>query len=102
MARDNTVIVSDTSTSLSTGLECGQPAQTLLGHTGVVFSVAWAGDSRLASASVDRTAVVWETRPEVWIAQNCTRAGRNLTQEEWTQYIPWRGYERTCPQWPEA
>ena len=91
---DKTIIVWD--------LESGQPAQTLLGHTDVITGVAWSGDGRLASASIDNSVIVWETRPEVWIAQNCTRAGRNLTPEEWTQYIPWREYERTCPQWPEG
>ncbi len=91
-SEDNTIIVWD--------LESGQPAQTLRRHTDVVTDVAWSWDGRLASASLDNTVIVWETRPEVLIAQNCSRALRNLTQEEWTQYIAWREYERTCPQWP--
>lgn len=33
---------------------------------------------------------------------SCDRAGRNLTQHEWTEYFPNEPYQKTCPQWPEA
>jgi WD40 repeat protein len=56
---------------------------------------------RLASASVDPrgSAIVWDLDPDHWQADACRIAGRNLTNAEWTQYLPGRPYENTCPQW---
>ena len=60
-------------------------------------------DERLASGSVDDMVIVWEADPAVWVSQACQRAGRNLTENEWGQYLSWKtpydsGY-KTCPQW---
>lgn len=90
---DGTVIVWD--------LESGQPAQILQGHTGGVLNVAWSPDEQLASMSTDDTIIIWEMNPDIWIDQSCQRAGRNLTKEEWNQYLDWKGeYHITCPHWP--
>jgi WD40 repeat protein/energy-coupling factor transporter ATP-binding protein EcfA2 len=89
---DNTVIVWD--------VESGLPVQSLEGHSGGVASVAWSADGRLASGSWDRTVQLQATDPEVWRAEACQRAGRNLTQGEWELYFPGEGYRKTCEEWP--
>jgi WD40 repeat protein len=42
----------------------------------------------------------WPIGYESWIDKACQRAGRNLTQAEWTQYFPDEPYRLTCLQWP--
>ena len=38
-----------------------------------------------------------DTRPEQWIERACAIAGRNLTQDEWTDAFQDRPYRETCP-----
>jgi hypothetical protein len=51
------------------------------------------GDSTPASLMIDTSQ---------WLGAACQIAGRNLTQSEWTQYLPDEPYGKTCPQWPAA
>lgn len=39
----------------------------------------------------------WDTRPQHLLDVACRLAGRNLTQEEWDQYVEHQAYEPTCP-----
>ncbi len=77
--------------------------QTLEGHAGAVLSVAWSGQGTIASSSEDGQIRLWEMQPESWLQRSCQRAGRNLTQAEWSQYLSWKGpfdpEYRTCSQW---
>jgi hypothetical protein len=50
--------------------------------------------------ALDCAMQVWQTNPQVWMAEACQRAGRNLTQDEWAQYFPNEDYRETCDQWP--
>lgn len=76
----------------------GQP---LIGHTNGVASVAFSSDGKiLASGSYDKTIILWPVDPLSWIEQNCQRAGRNFTQDEWSQYFPGEPYRITCSQRP--
>jgi len=43
---------------------------------------------------------VWLWRPEDLIAEACARLPRNLTREEWQQYIGDEPYRPTCPNLP--
>jgi hypothetical protein len=62
----------------------------------LVFS---ADGTALATASDDRTARLWSgvASPDMQIEKICRAAGRNLTEEEWSRYLPDRPYEETCP-----
>lgn len=71
-------------------------------HGSTVTSVAFSPDgARLATASVDDTARTFEAHPSKLFDRLCkTSAGRNLTRDEWRQYVgdpaDWRP---TCPEW---
>ena len=68
-----------------------------LNHESHVTAVAFRPDGKwLATASYDNTARVWAYRPEDLIALACARLTRNLTQEEWKQYIGDEPYRKTC------
>ena len=50
----------------------------------------------LLSASYDGTARVWPMDPRNMIQRACATAGRNLLEEEWTQYVGAREYQKIC------
>jgi hypothetical protein len=44
---------------------------------------------------------LWNTDTSTWPAVACQRAGRNLTPDEWSRYMPTdEPYRPTCPQFP--
>jgi hypothetical protein len=42
-------------------------------------------------------ALVWDVDPERWKRQACAVAGRNLTRDEWDEFLPGRTYRAVCP-----
>ncbi|MDJ0517631.1 MAG: peptidase C14 [Trichodesmium sp. MO_231.B1] len=91
---DNTARLWDTNT--------GKQVATF-NHQGEVRAVAFSHNGKvLATASNDNTARIHWVRPKDLIAEACRRLGRNLTAEEWRQYINsnFDTYERTCDELP--
>jgi WD40 repeat protein len=74
----------------------------LSGHQKYVRSVAYSPDGWwLASGGADGQVKVWAARTEQLAEMVCDRVWRNLTMEEWRDFVgedvP---YERTCPKLP--
>jgi WD40 repeat protein/DNA-binding SARP family transcriptional activator len=56
------------------------------------------GDSHdVAIASYDGKVYRWETDLDRAIDLGCQMAGRNLTQEEWEEFLPAQPYQSVCP-----
>jgi WD40 repeat protein len=72
-----------------------------IGHAGAVNDVALSPDGAwLATACEDGAARVFPLRPEDLIGEACRRLSRNLTEEEWRQYLGGEPYRKTCPELP--
>jgi WD40 repeat protein len=74
----------------------------LQGHTAEVTALAFSPDSRwLATGSKDHTVRLWSLSLDRLIELACSGAGRNLTQDEWIEFLPpGEPYHKTCIQWP--
>ena len=76
---------------------------TQLSHADAVSAVAFSRDGKyLATTSRDKTVSVTVWRAEDMIAVACARLNRNLTQEEWKQYLGDEPYRKTCENLPEG
>ena len=70
----------------------------LTGHANTLLSLAFSPDGRmLASGGVDGQIILWNVDFDSWRALACGLAGRNLTTEEWRQYLGAEPYQATCP-----
>jgi hypothetical protein len=71
----------------------------LLGHSGWVWAVAFLADGEtLVSGGADRSVRVWPTRPAPIADAICESATRDLTVEEWGEFLPADvSWEASCP-----
>jgi WD40 repeat protein/class 3 adenylate cyclase/energy-coupling factor transporter ATP-binding protein EcfA2 len=84
---------------VATRRQIGRP---LTGHRLDAIGVAFVDDGNtLVTSSADGSLIFWDLRPAAWEAKACALAGRNLTRDEWRQFVG-GDYRRTCPQWPEG
>ena len=77
------------------------------GRTGAYLgsaAVDWDGDpafstddSQLLFAGDTGTVVSWNLDPDSWLAAACRLAGRDLTEQEWRNYLPNRPFKPVCP-----
>lgn len=51
----------------------------------------------LAMASQDESVQVWPWQPESLIDQACSSLSRNLTRQEWQEYLGNEPYRKICP-----
>lgn len=73
----------------------------LQGHTDPVNGVVFhPGGEWLASGSVDQTIRLWTLPVDSLVALACRVAGRNLSEEEWSQSFPNQNRRKTCDNLP--
>jgi WD40 repeat protein len=77
--------------------------RTLLGrpltsHRDRVFTLAFSPDNRtLASGGLDTEIMLWNLDIDVWQRIACAIVSRNMTSDEWAQYLGGEPQRRTCP-----
>jgi WD40 repeat protein len=93
---DGTVILYDVASRQPIGdpLNAGYGAAGILSYT--------PDGHTLASGYGEGQIVLWNINPDAWQLRACNLAGRNLTRDEWRQYLGTRPYQKTCSQWPAA
>ena len=74
----------------------------LRGHENFILDIAFSSDSDwLVSGSADWDARLWPLSKDSLLSIACSSAGRNLTQEEWNQFVASdEPYEVTCDAFP--
>jgi hypothetical protein len=75
--------------------------RSLSGHEGFIPAVAISPDNHwLVTGSEDKTARLWNLRLDGLVELACRTAGRNLSADEWKQYMGEEPYHKTCPKLP--
>jgi hypothetical protein len=70
------------------------------------LALAFGSDgAELLSGGPNGAITIWDrqlfsTDFESWRTRLCRVAGRNLTTEEWAQFLPGERYRKTCPALP--
>ncbi len=74
------------------------PPLVFEGHDRWVWTAAFTADGeQLISGSGDRTIRLWPTASRALAGEVCRLAGRDLTEDEWREYLPGEEYRETCP-----
>ena len=90
---DENIILWDVTTRLPVG-------PPLKGHEEEIYYLSFsATGNTLTSASINQT-IEWDMDTEAWKSRACGMANRNLTREEWAQYLGDLPYQPLCPGLP--
>ena len=104
------VTASDDNTAIVWEFGTGKRAAILRGSLGSVNDASFSADGKLIlTASDDGTARLWELSPQVnpnssiqeLLSLACTKVTRNMTNEEWRQYMGSESYRLTCLDIPQ-
>jgi len=72
--------------------------QAFPGIAGPPAYAAFTPDGRhIIAGNVANHLYEWDIDPTDWATHACEVAGRNLTPEEWSSYLPGRPYQAVCP-----
>ncbi|OSI68612.1 toll/interleukin-1 receptor domain-containing protein [Bradyrhizobium canariense] len=72
--------------------------RALQGHTDIVWNAIFIGNRDVvASSSNDLTIRLWDVHIDTWLSRLCEIANRNLSRDEWVQYLGSEPYRKTCP-----
>jgi WD40 repeat protein len=78
--------------------ETGAELFILSGHTDAVNQAVWSGDDRrILTASSDGTVRQWYAWTGDLLEAACQRTPRNMTREEWQEFMKDEPYRPTCP-----
>jgi WD40 repeat protein len=70
-------------------------------HTGSVYGVAYSPDGKTFATAGDKNEIfLWDMNVDSWQERACRVANRNLTYQEWQQYLLDEPYRKTCPNLP--
>ncbi len=74
----------------------------LIGHKKNVYSLTFSQDGKtLASGGGgDNSVILWDVSFDSWAKRACSIANRNLTSEEWKQFLAGEPYRKSCPNLP--
>src|SRR5262249_26873192 len=76
-------------------------AHPFKGPLGQFETVAFGPDGRtVVTGAFDGQVLQWDVSIDSWMAQACSKANRNFSEEEWVRVSPGASYERICPQLP--
>jgi WD40 repeat protein/class 3 adenylate cyclase len=70
---------------------------TFQAHTNLVSVQFTRGGGEALAVFTEGPAFIWDVDTESWKARACMVAGRNLTQQEWSELLPNRPYQTVCP-----
>ena len=59
-------------------------------------SAAYFEGTQLITIENNGRSIRWNIVPSEWVTLACNAANRNLTQDEWNQYLPGQPYQTTC------
>jgi WD40 repeat protein len=80
-----------------------QIGSTLPGTAGMWGNAAYTPDgAKLVVVYLDTTGELWPVSVSAWMDHACAVAHRNLSEEEWSRFVPSHPYTRTCPQYPSG
>ncbi|MBG0564638.1 nSTAND1 domain-containing NTPase [Actinoplanes aureus] len=98
-SRDGRTIASgaDDETIRLWDIDARRELATVTEHHGWVSGLAFSPDGRkVASASADHVARLWDVDAASSRRRLCALAGRELTAQEWADFLPGRPYRRAC------